>query len=154
MSITESMLIDYGLLNPHGRQWKYRLSVGSGWMSASTKEKAIAGAIEAFLKAGHEELLTRDQRFEKADAEELSASECRWGHLSMTELSEMMIKMGGDISDFRKASSGEFDGNGGRRTPRAVSAECARGTSEIRSKLERYIKNRIEHAVERKGAQS
>ncbi|MBZ7211166.1 phage tail protein [Klebsiella michiganensis] len=147
MSVTEEMLIDYDLLRPTARQWRYRYSVGSGWLSASSKESAIEGATEAYLKASPDELLTRDQRFEKADREEIERSESMWGHMPIAELLNMFEKMGGDISSLRNSSALEFNGNGGRSTSRAVSAQGARDTAETRMKLLRYIEWRQERAA-------
>lgn len=147
MRVTIEMLIDYDLLNTHGRQWKYRFFVGSGWLSASTKEGAIQRATDAYMKASPEELLTRDQRFEKARREEVELSESRWGHMKISELMEMFEKMGGDINSLRNSSSYEFNGSGGRRTSRAVSAQGVRDTAEMRMKLERYIEWRQERAA-------
>ncbi len=100
MSVTEDMLIDYDLLRPTARQWRYRYSVGSGWLSVSSKESAIEGATEAYLKASPDELLTRDQRFEKADHEEIERSELMWGHMPISELLNMFEKMGGISAPF------------------------------------------------------
>ncbi|HAT7567147.1 TPA: phage tail protein [Citrobacter koseri] len=146
MSITVEMLTDYNLLNTHGNQWKYRYSVGSGWLSASTHQKAIDGATEAYLKASPTELLTREQRAEKADKDDFQHSDGMWGHLSMNELLALFERMGGDVSSLRSSSSREFNSNGGRRTSCAVSSAGARETSEMRMKLNRYIDFRKESA--------
>lgn len=147
MNVTEEMLIDYDLLRPTARQWRYRYSVGSGWLSASSKESAIEGATEAYLKASPAELLTRAQRFERADREEIERSELMWGHMPIPELLNMFEKMGGDIRSLRNSSGHEFNGNGGRNTSSAVSAQGARDTAEMRMKLLRYIEWRQERAA-------
>ncbi|MCH0685639.1 phage tail protein [Escherichia coli] len=147
MNITVEMLVDYNLLNTHGRQWKYRYSVGSGWLSSSSQEKAIEGAREAYLKAKPGELKTRNQRWDAANEEDLQKSESMWGHLSMQELMALFDRMGSDVASLRASASREFNSNGGRRTSCAVSASGSRESAEMRMKLNRYIAFRQEHAA-------
>lgn len=147
MKPTYEQLIDYDLLNPRGRQWKYRYSVGSSWLSASTQEKATECATEAFMKAKPGELLTKEQRFENSDREEITRSHGMWGNLSMHELLSLFERMGGDNASLRTSSSREFNGNGGRRTSYAVSAAGARETAEMLMKLNRYIVWREENTA-------
>nr|WP_154325085.1 phage tail protein [Pantoea sp. 201603H] len=140
--VTEEELIDFGLLKQGIRQWKFRFSVGSPFICASSKERAIEGAIEAYLKARPGTLMTKEQRYEKAVSEEIQSSEAIWGHLKISELIVMFSRMGGDISSLQKSAGREFNNNGGRRTACAVSVQGARDTAEMRMKLERYIEYR------------
>ncbi|RNM07780.1 phage tail protein [Dickeya undicola] len=137
--MTETELIDFDLIRRRGERWQYRYAVGANFCFARNKDMAIAMGLAAYKKALPGELLTREQRFERANQDEISASSMRWGHLPMSDLMEMLEKMGGDISSLHHASLREFNENGGRRTASAVSRQGARETGEMRMKLERYI---------------
>lgn len=69
------------------------------------------------------ELLTRDERYEKANQEEIRLSDVRWKHLSLDDLYALLNRMNGDKTTLQDASSREFTGNGGRRTSAAVAAQ-------------------------------
>lgn len=73
--VTETELIDFDLLRKFGERWKYRYSAGAKYIFASSKARAIEGATEAFRKAQPGELLTRDERFEKANREDIEQSD-------------------------------------------------------------------------------
>lgn len=85
------------------------------------------------------ELLTRDERYEKANQEEIRLSDVRWKHLSLDDLYALLNRMNGDKTTLQDASSREFTGNGGRRTSAAVAAQGARDTAIMCGCLERYI---------------
>lgn len=137
------MLIEFDLLRNFGERWKYRYSPGAKYMFASSKERAIELATEAFRKARPGELLTRDERYEKAVQDDIDQSHSRWKHLSLDDLQALYIRMGGDTQRLRGASSREFTGNGGRRTSAAVAAQGARDTASMCGDLERYIQWRL-----------
>ncbi|QKJ87455.1 phage tail protein [Paramixta manurensis] len=146
LTVSEQDLIDFDLLKQGANQWKFRFSVGSPFKCASSKEKAVSYATEAYLKASRDELLTKSQRFDKACREEIESSHTLWGHMDMTKLLTMFEKLGGDTSSLQIAAKREFNSNGGRRTSCAVSAQGARDTAAMRMKLERYIEWRKDHA--------
>lgn len=142
--VTETELIDFDLLRKFGERWKYRYSAGAKYIFASSKARAIEGATEAFRKALPGELLTRDERYEKANREDIEQSDNLWKHLTLEDLQVLFSRMGGDIKSLQGASLREFTGNGGRRTAGAVAAQGARDTAAMCMRLERYIQWRQE----------
>ncbi|WP_407257418.1 hypothetical protein [Klebsiella pneumoniae] len=84
--VTEKELIEFDLLRKVGSRWKYRYSIGAKYLFASSKESAVEQATQAFRKARPGELLTRDERYEKANQEEIRLSDVRWKHLSSQEM--------------------------------------------------------------------
>ncbi|MFS7497730.1 phage tail protein [Klebsiella pneumoniae] len=121
--VTEKELIEFDLLRKVGSRWKYRYSIGANYLFASSKESAVEQATQAFRKARPSELLTRDERYEKANQEEIRLSDVRWKHLSLDDLYALLNRMNGDRTTLQDASSREFTGNGGRRTSAAVAAQ-------------------------------
>lgn len=75
--VTEKELIEFDLLRKVGSRWKYRYSIGAKYLFASSKESAVEQATQAFRKARPGELLTRDERYEKANQEEIRLSDVR-----------------------------------------------------------------------------
>ncbi|BBS49790.1 phage tail protein [Klebsiella pneumoniae] len=142
--VTETELIEFDLLQKFGERWKYRYSAGAKYIFASSKALAIEGATEAFRKALPGELLTREERYEKANQEDIERSDNLWKHLNLDDLQALFSRMGGDIKSLQRASLREFTGNGGRRTSSAVAAQGARDTALMCMRLERYIQWRQE----------
>lgn len=153
---TEVDLIDRDLLKEHAGHWKYRSAVGAGWFTANTKEAAIERAEEAYRKAVSkgEPVPTRDERFAQADAELFSEMDRRYGKMSTPELEAEYQRLGGEVGDLQKSGSGEFNGNGGRRTGAAVSNEGARQVGEERLRLGVYMKMRRDRDTAGSGAKS
>ncbi|MFM1684719.1 LPD38 domain-containing protein [Aeromonas salmonicida] len=149
-------LRDRDLLKEHGGHWKYRSAVGAGWFTANTKEAAIERAEEAYRKAVSkgEPVPTRDERFAQADAELFSEMDRRYGKMSTPELEAEYQRLGGEVGDLQKSGSGEFNGNGGRRTGAAVSNEGARQVGEERLRLGVYMKMRRDRDTAGSGAKS
>ncbi|MEL4920676.1 phage tail protein [Klebsiella pneumoniae] len=137
--VTEKELIEFDLLRKVGSRWKYRYSIGANYLFASSKESAVEQATQAFRKARPSELLTRDERYEKANQEEIRLSDVRWKHLSLDDLYALLNRMNGDRTTLQNASSREVTGNGGRRTSAAVAAQGDRDTASRCGCLERYI---------------
>ncbi|WP_407706623.1 PLxRFG domain-containing protein [Aeromonas veronii] len=154
--IGEEELRDRDLLKEHGGHWKYRSAVGAGWFTANTKEAAIERAEEAYRKAVSkgEPVPTRDERFAQADAELFSEMDRRYGKMSTPELEAEYQRLGGEVGDLQKSGSGEFNGNGGRRTGAAVSNEGARQVGEERLRLGVYMKMRRDRDTAGSGAKS
>ncbi|MGL6596858.1 LPD38 domain-containing protein [Aeromonas veronii] len=154
--IGEEELRDRDLLKEHGGHWKYRSAVGAGWFTANTKESAIERAEEAYRKAVSkgEPVPTRDERFAQADAELFSEMDRRYGKMSTPELEAEYQRLGGEVGDLQKSGSGEFNGNGGRRTGAAVSNEGARQVGEERLRLGVYMKMRRDRDTAGSGAKS
>ena len=154
--IGEEELRDRDLLKEHGGHWKYRSAVGAGWFTANTKEAAIQRAEEAYRKAVSkgEPVPTRDERFAQADAELFSEMDRRYGKMSTPELEAEYQRLGGEVGDLQKSGSGEFNGNGGRRTGAAVSNEGARQVGEERLRLGVYMKMRRDRDTAGSGAKS
>lgn len=145
--VSEAELIDVGLLRKWGDQWKYRHSMETpSYFTANTKEDAIERATAAYWKASPEQRLTREQRFEKANQDDIASSDDMWRRMGMDALAAMYEKMGGDIKGLQAAGTREFT-DGGRRTAPAVAAEGARETAEMRRKLGRYIEWRNEQSA-------
>lgn len=94
--VTEKELIEFDLLRKVGSRWKYRYSIGANYLFASSKESAVEQATQAFRKARPDELLTRDERYEKANQEEIRLSDVRWKHLSLDDLYALLNRMNGD----------------------------------------------------------
>ncbi|MFQ1660585.1 LPD38 domain-containing protein [Aeromonas veronii] len=154
--IGEEELRDRDLLKEHGGHWKYRSAVGAGWFTANTKEAAIERAEEAYRKAVSkgEPVPTRNERFAQADAELFSEMDRRYGKMSTPELEAEYQRLGGEVGDLQKSGSGEFNGNGGRRTGAAVSNEGARQVGEERLRLGVYMKMRRDRDTVESGAKS
>ncbi|MFM5713737.1 LPD38 domain-containing protein [Aeromonas allosaccharophila] len=154
--IGEEELRDRDLLKEHGGHWKYRSAVGAGWFTANTKEAAIERAEEAYRKAVSkgEPVPTRDERFAQANAELFSEMDRRYGKMSTPELEAEYQRLGGKVGDLQKSGSGEFNGNGGRRTGAAVSNEGARQVGEERLRLGVYMKMRRDRDTAGSGAKS
>lgn len=154
--IGEEELRDRDLLKEHGGHWKYRSAVGAGWFTANTKEAAIERAEEAYRKAVSkgEPVPTRDERFAQADAELFSEMDRRYGKMSTPELEAEYQRLGGEVGDLQKSGSGEFNGNGGRRTGAAVSNEGARQVGGERLRLGVYMKMRRDRDTVESGAKS
>ncbi|MFQ1917856.1 LPD38 domain-containing protein [Aeromonas veronii] len=154
--IGEDELRDRDLLKEHGGHWKYRSAAGAGWFTANTKEAAIERAEEAYRKAVSkgEPVPTRDERFAQADAELFSEMDRRYGKMSTPELEAEYQRLGGEVGDLQKSGSGEFNGNGGRRTGAAVSNEGARQVGEERLRLGVYMKMRRDRDTVESGAKS
>ncbi|MBL1887361.1 phage tail protein, partial [Klebsiella pneumoniae] len=127
--VTEKELIEFDLLRKVGSRWKYRYSIGAKYLFASSKESAVEQATQAFRKARPGELLTRDERHEKANQDEIRLPDLPWKHLSLDDLYALLNRMNGDKTTLQDASSREFTGNGGRRTSAAVAAQGARDTA-------------------------
>lgn len=154
--IGEDELRDRDLLKEHNGRWKYRSAVGAGWFTANTKDSAIERAEEAYRKAVSkgEPVPTRDERFAQADAELFSEMDRRYGKMSTPELEAEYQRLGGEVGDLQKSGSGEFNGNGGRRTGAAVSNEGARQVGEERLRLGVYMKMRRDRDTAWSGAKS
>ena len=129
--VTEKELIAFDLLQNFGERWKYRYSAGAKYIFASSKARPG-------------ELLTREERYEKANQDDIEQSDNRWKHLNLDDLQALFSRMGGDIKSLQGASLREFTGNGGRRTSSAVAAQGARDTALMCMRLERYIQWRRE----------
>ena len=97
---------------------------------------------------------TRDERFAQADAELFSEMDRRYGKMSTPELEAEYQRLGGEVGDLQKSGSGEFNGNGGRRTGAAVSNEGARQVGEERLRLGVYMKMRRDRDTAGSGAKS
>jgi len=141
-TVSEAVLIDVGLLKQWGDSWKYKFAINSSFMTANTKADAVERATAAYWKTKPEDRLTQVQRGEKADREEIEASNSIWKNLDLPALRKMFEKMGGDIASLRAAGKHELSGDG-RRTAAAVANEGARETAEMRRKLGRYIEWRM-----------
>jgi hypothetical protein len=135
----EETLQEIGLLYEFNGRWKY--STSGSWFTANSKEDAVSMATETYWGLNPEERLTRAQRVEKAEQDELAESRAKWGHLSPAQLSAMDDRMSRDLAALQKAGRREFNGNGGRRTASAVSAQGARDVAEEQRKLRRYIES-------------
>lgn len=143
---TEEQLKDFGLLHEIGGVWKYSYIDGKK-LTANTKEGAIESAIEKYRyyqKKSPELLKTKEQRYEDENAEWFAAMHFTWGEKSIEELNATIKKIDKDIAKLEKASSREFNWNGGRRTSAAVAAEGMRQLAETKNKLVRYVNERIE----------
>jgi hypothetical protein len=139
-----SILEDVGLLRQVGDRWKYKFAIDGSWMTANSKSDAVERATEAYRKASPDKLLTSEQRFAKANDDEYEMMHRNNKGASLKSLEAKYESMGGEIASHQKAGAREFNGNGGRRTGAAVSAEAARGVAEERMRLGRYIEKRRE----------
>ncbi|MFM5478279.1 LPD38 domain-containing protein [Aeromonas veronii] len=74
--------------------------------------------------------------------------------MSTPELEAEYQRLGGEVGDLQKSGSGEFNGNGGRRTGAAVSNEGARQVGEERLRLGVYMKMRRDRDTVESGAKS
>jgi len=146
--VSEETLSDVGLLRNFGNLWKYKFSINqTNFFTANSKEDAVERATEAHRKAPKEKLLTREQRDENADRDSHEETHRQYGHLTKEEVEEKISKLDADVAVFQKSACREFDGNGGRRSSAAVSAEGARGAAEEKRRLERYHEERFGQGV-------
>lgn len=79
---------------------------------------------------------------EARDHAEIADHDRRYGHKTLPELRAKHADLGATVADHRSAAGREYDGNGGRRTGAAVSAEGARDFASEQRGLGRYIAHR------------
>lgn len=138
-AVTEAELEDLQLFRKWGDRWQYKYMMGGNWMTANTQQDAMDRATKTYHKTPASERLTSQQRFDKANQDERTEMQDRYGRLSLAELQKQHAAMGGTIAELQEEGKREFNGNGGRRSGAAMAAQGARDTAEERSKLGRYI---------------
>lgn len=139
--IDEAVLVDLGLIREVFGRWKYRYAVGAPELFATTKEGAIEQGSDAYAKADPSELLTKEQRFEKSNADFYADFDARYGKMSIDQVRNIMEAAKPDPVAHAAAVLREFNG-GGRRTGPAVATQGAREGAELARHLERYLAER------------
>ena len=139
--IEEATLADLGLIREVFGRWKYRYAVGAPELFATTKEGAIEQGSDAYAKADPSELLTKEQRFEKSNADFYADFDARYGKMSIDQVRNIMEAAKPDPVAHAAAVLREFNG-GGRRTGPAVATQGAREGAELARHLERYLAER------------
>lgn len=137
----------FNLLRYFGGRWQYKFGIDGNWMTANSKEDAVARASRAYRNTPIEDRLTRDQRDTKADAAEYAISHQRYGTMSIDQLLKKHRSMGHEIEILQRSCHREFDCGSGRRTGAAVSAEGARTIAMERARLGRYIERRSNEGI-------
>ena len=145
--IEEATLADLGLIREVFGRWKYRYAVGAPELFATTKEGAIEQGSDAYAKADPSELLTKEQRFEKSNADFYADFDARYGKMSIDQVRNIMEAAKPDPVAHAAAVLREFNG-GGRRTGPAVATQGARDGAELARQLERYLTEREAKAPE------
>ena len=141
-TVAEETLLQYQLLREFGGKWQYKTKLGSTWLTANRKEDAVERASHTYGTTPKEELLTPEEKGKIADDELIKRLDARYGKMSIPELENEYERLGGEISDYQKSGTKEFNGNGGRRTSAAVSNEGARGAGQDKLELGIYLKYR------------
>lgn len=141
--IDEVVLADLGLIREVFGRWKYRDAVGAPELFANTKEDAIERGSDAHAKAAPGELLTKEQRWDKSNADFYAEFDGRYGNMSIEQVRAIMEAAKPDGASTLTAHAREFNG-GGRRTGPAVATQGAREGAELARQLERYIAERLE----------
>lgn len=139
--IEESVLADLGLIREVFGRWKYRYAVGAPELFATTREGAIEQGSDAYAKADPSELLTKEQRWEKSNADFYADFDARYGKMSVDQVRAIMEAAKPDPVAHAAAILREFNG-GGRRTGPAVATQGAREGAELARQLERYLSER------------
>jgi protein-L-isoaspartate O-methyltransferase len=139
--IDEAVLADLGLIREVFGRWKYRYAVGAPELFATTKEGAIEQGSDAYAKADPSELLTKEQRWEKSNADFYADFDARYGKMSIDQVRAIMEAAKPDPVSHAAAVLREFNG-GGRRTGPAVTTQGAREGAELARQLERYLAER------------
>jgi len=140
--IEEAVLVDLGLVREVFGRWKYRDSVNSPQLFANDRESAIERGSDAYAKADPAQLLTKEQRFDKADADFYADFDGRYGKMSLDQVRQIMEAAKPDEASTLAAYARESDNNGGRRTGPAVITQGARDGAELARQLQRYIAER------------
>ena len=140
--IDEAVLADLGLIREVFGRWKYRYAVGAPELFATTKEGAIEQGSDAYAKAEPSELLTKEQRFEKSNADFYADFDARYGKMSIEQVRKIMEDAKPDQASTLAAHTRESNNNGGRRTGPAVATQGAREGAELARQLERYLAER------------
>ena len=140
--IDEAVLADLGLIREVFGRWKYRYAVGAPELFATTKEGAIEQGSDAYAKADPSELLTKEQRFEKSNADFYADFDARYGKMSIEQVRKIMEDAKPDQASTLAAHARESNNNGGRRTGPAVATQGAREGAELARQLERYLAER------------
>lgn len=140
--IGEAVLAELGLIREVFGRWKYRYAVGAPELFASTKEGAIEQGSDAYAKAAPSELLTKEQRLEKSNADFYADFDARYGKMSIDQVRAIMEAARPDEANTLAAHARESNNNGGRRTGPAVATQGAREGAELARQLERYLAER------------
>lgn len=151
-TLTPEQLADYGLYKERGGKYKYKNSpTNPTWLTANSKEDAIRLATKNFYDLKPEERLTKTERDDIANKEYDAEKKRRWGKLSIPELEEKLLKLGGELEGLQDTAQNEFNGNGGRSSKSAVAAEGARDLGQVKMMLKSYIAERKAKEAAEKG---
>lgn len=129
------------LIDEFGGKWRYKMQPGGRWYIANSKDGAIDGATTAHESANKNELMTRQERDQKADKEWFDDMDSRYGALSDDQIENMIDKEERAVQSLRRAPDKEIS-DGKRRTGAATSNEGARTAAEMARNLRRYLEQR------------
>jgi hypothetical protein len=93
------------------------------------------------LKAGSSHNTVSEQRVE--DHPQFERLQRVYGSLTSEQAADVVSQMDADIKSHQRVGVREFNGNGGRRTGAAVSAEAARNIAEEKLLLRLYMRNKF-----------
>lgn len=140
--IDEAVLADLGLIREVFGRWKYRFAVGSTELFATTKEGAIEQGSDAYAKAAPSELLTKEQRWEKSNADFYADFDARYGKMSIEQVRKIMEAAKPDAAGHIAAMQREFAPATGRSSSAAMTTQGNREGAELARQLERYLAER------------
>ena len=129
------------LIDEFGGKWRYKMQPGGHWYIANSKDGAIDGATTAYESANKNELMTRQERDQKADKEWFDDMESRYGTLSDDQINGMIDKEDRAAKSLRRPPDKEIS-DGKRRTGAATSNQGARDAAEVARNLRRYLDER------------
>lgn len=141
--IDEAVLADLGLIREVFGRWKYRFAVGATELFATTKEGAIEQGSDAYAKADPSELLTKEQRWEKSNADFYADFDARYGKMSLEQVGKIMEAAKPDAAGHVAAMRREFAPATGRSSSAAMTTQGNREGAELARHLERYLAERI-----------
>ncbi|WP_146041265.1 hypothetical protein [Pseudomonas sp. MPR-ANC1] len=140
--IDEAVLADLGLVREVFGRWKYRYAVGATELFATTKEGAIEQGSDAYAKADPSELLTKEQRWEKSNADFYADFDARYGKMSIEQVRKIMESAKPDAAGHIAAMQREFAPATGRSSSAAMTTQGNREGAELARNLERYLAER------------
>lgn len=140
--IDEAVLIDLGLIREVFGRWKYRYAVGATELFSSTKEGAIEQGSDAYAKADPSELLTKEQRWDKSNADFYADFDARYGKMSIEQVRKIMEEAKPNHGKYVRNLIREFKPDVGRSSAAAMATQGAREGAELARQLERYLAER------------
>lgn len=137
-----SELLRLDLISEFNAKWRYRMRPGGKWYFANSKEGAIESATETYRSADPADLMTQQERGEKADREWFESMDRRFSTLSDDEIEKLIKKERAAAESLRVAPEKEIPDTGRRNTRAATMNEGSRESAQSARDLTRYLQER------------